>query len=102
MAALRDRGYVLGRNLEFDGHYARGDTNVRPALVDQTIALNPDVLVGNEAVARVMVSKTKTIPIVLLNASDPVAAERRAAGTLRASLFSTPISAPSTSNYCVK
>ena len=74
LAALGDRGYVLGRNLEYDARYARGDTSLLPALVDETIALNPDVLVANEAIARLMLSKTKTIPIVFMNASDPVAA----------------------------
>jgi putative ABC transport system substrate-binding protein len=44
-----------------------------PFLIDDLISLKPDVLVGLEPVARMMRSKTSTIPIVMLNSSDPVA-----------------------------
>jgi putative tryptophan/tyrosine transport system substrate-binding protein len=45
-----------------------------PALVDELLALGPDVLTGIEQVAKVMASKTSTVPIVMVSASDPVAA----------------------------
>ena len=43
-------------------------------MVDELIALRPDVLVGIEYVAKVMLAKTTTIPIVMPNSSDPIAA----------------------------
>ncbi len=39
-----------------------------------SIWLKPDVLAGIEPIARVMLSKTSTIPIVMFNSSDPIAA----------------------------
>jgi putative ABC transport system substrate-binding protein len=44
-----------------------------PFLIDDLISLKPDVLAGLESVARIMRNKTSTIPIVMLNSSDPVA-----------------------------
>jgi len=52
--------------------YANADPGRVPALVDEVIALRPDVLVGFESVVRIMKTKTSTIPIVLTNSSDPV------------------------------
>lgn len=72
VAGLRDHGYVLGRNLIVDVRYGDGDPARLPALVDELIALKPDVLAGFEAPARIMKAKTLTIPIVLTNSSDPV------------------------------
>ena len=41
-AALRELGYVEGRNLVFDLRYADGDVNRLPKLVDEVIAFNDD------------------------------------------------------------
>lgn len=71
---MRQRGYVNGRNLEVHARYAGGDTGRLPALVEEMIAVKPDVLLGIEQVAIVMRSKTSDIPIVLPSSSDPVAA----------------------------
>ncbi len=74
LAALREHGYAVGRNLVYESRYADGQPARLPALVDELIALKPDVLAGIEQVAGVMKGKTSTIPIVLTNASDPIAA----------------------------
>ena len=74
LAAMREHGYVVGRNLVYELRYANGEPARLPGLVDELIALKPDVLTGIEQVARVMKNKTSTIPIVLTNSSDPVAA----------------------------
>ena len=74
LAGMRERGYVLGRNLDVDLRSARGDDRRLPELVDELIALKPDVLLGIEAIAMLYRSKTTTIPIVLSSSSDPVAA----------------------------
>src|SRR5262249_9951900 len=73
LGGLYDNGYVVGRNLLLDVRHADGDIGRVPALVDELIALKPDVLAGFDSVARVMKAKTSTIPIVLTNSSDPVA-----------------------------
>jgi putative ABC transport system substrate-binding protein len=65
---------VAERNIIFDTRYAVGDPTRLPALIDDLILLKPDVLAGVEPIARIMLSKTSTIPIVMFNASDPVAA----------------------------
>jgi putative tryptophan/tyrosine transport system substrate-binding protein len=74
LAVLTERGYVVGRNLLYESRYANGEPTRLPALVDELIAFKPDVLAGIEPVVRVMMSKTSTVPIVMTNASDPVAA----------------------------
>lgn len=73
LGGLRDRGYVVGRNLVYDVRYAGGDFSRVPAMVDEIIALKPDVIAGFESVVEVMRAKTSTIPIVLTNSTDPVA-----------------------------
>jgi putative ABC transport system substrate-binding protein len=69
---LRNHGYVVGRNLILDIRYGDGGPARLPALVDELIALKPDVLAGFETAAKVMKEKTSVIPIVLTNSSDPV------------------------------
>jgi putative ABC transport system substrate-binding protein len=73
-AAMRDLGYLEGSNLILDLRIPDLDMRQVPALVDELIALKPDVLVGNEKTAQVMRAKTPSIPIVLTNALDPVRA----------------------------
>jgi putative tryptophan/tyrosine transport system substrate-binding protein len=71
-AGFRDLGYIEGRNLILDVRYANGDVPRLPMLVDDLIALKPDVLLGNNQVAALMKAKTATIPIVLNWSYDPV------------------------------
>jgi putative tryptophan/tyrosine transport system substrate-binding protein len=73
-AALRELGYVEGKNLIFEAHFADGNVGRLPTLVDDVIALKPDVLLGFEDVAQVMRAKTTSIPIVLTGALDPIGA----------------------------
>jgi putative tryptophan/tyrosine transport system substrate-binding protein len=70
--ALRELGFERGRNLDYAGRNADGDPARLPGVVDEVLALKPDLLFGIEAVARVMRGKTTTIPIVLTFSSDPV------------------------------
>jgi putative ABC transport system substrate-binding protein len=74
ISALRALGYVAGQNIVYDTRYAEGDPTRLPALIDELILLKPDVLAGVEPIARIMLSKTSTIPIVMFNSSNPVAA----------------------------
>ena len=72
--ALRKLDYVVGRNLVYESRHADGEPARLPGLIDEIVALRPDVLAGIESVARVMKGKTSIIPIVLTNSADPVAA----------------------------
>jgi len=71
-AGFRELGYLEGSNFIFDVRYGQGDASRLPALVDELIALKPDVLLGISQVAAIMKAKTSTIPIVLSLSYDPV------------------------------
>ena len=72
--ALRELGFARGRNLEYAVRNADGDPARVPVVVDEVLALKPDLLFGIETTARVMRSKTTTVPIVLTFSNDPVSA----------------------------
>jgi len=74
VAGMRERGYLIERNLTFDERHAEGDSARYGALAEELIALRPDVLAGIEGPAVALRSKTTTIPIVLIASSNPVAA----------------------------
>jgi len=72
VAAMRRLGYVEGRNFILDQRWADGSRERLGPLADELIALKPDVLLGNEAIAQIMRAKTTSIPIVLTSSIDPV------------------------------
>jgi putative ABC transport system substrate-binding protein len=72
-ARLRDLGYIDGSNLVLDVRYAEGDYSRLAPLGEELIALKPDVLVGIEPAVAALRSRTKTIPLILLESTDPVA-----------------------------
>ena len=75
ISVLHELGYEAGQNIVYDTRYAAGDPTRLPALVDELILLRPDVLLAvAEPIARMMLSKTSSIPIVMSNSSDPIAA----------------------------
>jgi putative ABC transport system substrate-binding protein len=72
--ALADLGYVEGKNLTIEYRYSEGRPDRLPTLADELIQLKVDVLVtASGSVARVLKNATRTIPIVFLSVSDPVA-----------------------------
>src|SRR5262249_30321689 len=72
---LRDLGYIEGKNIFVEYRYAEGVVARIPSLVAELVQLNVDVLVsGNFATIRAAKQATKTIPIVIVTAQDPVAA----------------------------
>jgi putative ABC transport system substrate-binding protein len=74
-AGLQELGYVEGQNITIDARYAQGDVDRLPALAAELVAAKPDVIVtaGLQA-ARALKNATRTVPVVLAVASDPVAA----------------------------
>ncbi len=72
---LRLGGHELGRNLVADARYAEGEMARLPALADELVAGQPEVIVafGNQAVAAAQRATTR-IPIVMSFCADPVSA----------------------------
>jgi putative tryptophan/tyrosine transport system substrate-binding protein len=71
--AMNDLGYVEGRNLVIDFRYADGKNDLLPGLAAELVALKPDVIVAvTTPAASVLHKATTTIPIVMVQVSDPV------------------------------
>ena len=72
-AALRELGYVEGRNIRFEYRYADGFLDRLPALAEELVRLNPKVIVSAPLPASLAARKaTATIPIVMSTGADPV------------------------------
>jgi putative ABC transport system substrate-binding protein len=73
--ALRDLGYIEGKNIVIEFRYTEGKGDRNPSLVAELVQLKVDVLVvpgpGGISAAK---QATKTIPIVIVSQDDPVAA----------------------------
>jgi putative tryptophan/tyrosine transport system substrate-binding protein len=73
--ALRELGYVEGRNIVIEYRHADGKLERLPALAEELVRLKVDVLVTNATSAAIAAKNaTKTIPVIFLGVSDPVAA----------------------------
>ena len=71
---LRELGYVEGKNIVIEYRYAEGKHDRLPKLAAELVRLNVDVIVaGGNTVIPPVKEATKTIPIVMTQASDPVA-----------------------------
>jgi putative ABC transport system substrate-binding protein len=71
---LRKLGYIEGKNMAFEYRSAENKLDRLPALADELVRLNVDVLVtGSTAATLAAKDATRTIPIVFLSGSDPVA-----------------------------
>jgi putative tryptophan/tyrosine transport system substrate-binding protein len=69
---LHDFNYVEGKNLIIEYRWGDGDFNRIPAMVAETVGLNPDVIVSaNTAVLLALQKATTTIPIVMMGPGDP-------------------------------
>ena len=71
---LRDLGYIEGKNILVEDRYAEGKADRIPSLVAELVQLKVDILVSPVSAAiRAAKESTKTIPIVMVIADDPVA-----------------------------
>lgn len=71
--ALRDLGYIEGRNIVVDRRWAEGKNERYSGLITELVALKPDVIVADTTPAVIAAKRaTATIPIVMVNPSDPV------------------------------
>ncbi len=70
---MRDLGYVEGQNVVFERRWAEGRNERFPTLVAELVALNPDVIVSDSTPAALAARQaTASVPIVMINVSDPV------------------------------
>jgi putative ABC transport system substrate-binding protein len=73
--ALRDLGYVEGRNLAFDYSFTYGRNEALPSVAAELARRNPDVIVAlGSAAAGAAKGATRSVPIVMLAAGDAVGA----------------------------
>jgi len=75
--ALREYGYIEGKNIASEYRYAEGKRDRFPALAAELIRFNVDLIVvaGADAAVRAAKNATKTIPIVMVGLGiDPVEA----------------------------
>jgi putative ABC transport system substrate-binding protein len=75
--AMRDYGYVEGKNLIFEARYANGDTSRLSALAAELVDQNPDIIVAPngvavQAAARAAAQAKRAIPIVFTAWATPV------------------------------
>ena len=71
---LRRLGYIDGKTIAVEYRSAEGVFTLLPALAKQLVDLNVDVIVAQVTQAAIAASTaTKTIPIVMIGVSDPVA-----------------------------
>ena len=72
--ALGNFGWTVGRNVRMDLRWAGDDINRTRALAQELVGLQPDIIVTIAYLPTAAVQReTRTIPIVFVNVSDPVA-----------------------------
>jgi len=70
---LAKHGWVAGRNLAIEIRYAEGRYDRLPALADELVRANVELIAAGPAPAAVVAKRaTSTIPIVMLTVGDPV------------------------------
>src|SRR5262244_3871027 len=74
LQGLRDLGYVEGRNVVIEYRDAEGKPERLPALAVELVALKVDVIFASGTPHALAAKQaTRTVPIVFLGATDPVA-----------------------------
>ena len=72
---LRELGHVEGKNVHFEYRWAAGDRERFAEMASDLVRQHVDVLVASSQAAALAAQRaTKTIPIVMVNATDPVEA----------------------------
>jgi putative ABC transport system substrate-binding protein len=72
-ASLEKQGWIIGRNIQVDYRWYRGETERAQLAAAELLALAPDVIVANANTATgVLQALTQTVPIVFVVVQDPV------------------------------
>ncbi|HET8546118.1 MAG TPA: ABC transporter substrate-binding protein, partial [Pseudolabrys sp.] len=70
---LRKRGYVEGTDISIELRNAEGHNERLPALAEELLKLNVDMIVAvNTPAAQAAKKVTKTVPVVMMRVADPV------------------------------
>ena len=70
---MRELGYVEGKNLVIEWRFSGGKAELLPGLAAGLVQLKVDVIVAHSTIATAAAQKaTATIPIVFINAGDPI------------------------------
>lgn len=73
---LKAKGYIEGKNLQFDYKTAQGNPAIAVQIARQYVGEKPDVLVGIATpTAQALVAATRSIPVVFTAVTDPVGAK---------------------------
>jgi putative tryptophan/tyrosine transport system substrate-binding protein len=74
LQGLRDLGWVEGKNISIEYRYAEGRRDRLPDLVADLVRLKVDIIIASVNTDALVAKKaTRTIPIVMASAGDPVA-----------------------------
>ena len=72
--AVKELGWLPGRNIEIEFRWHGGDTEKARALATELVDLHPDLVVAAGTPSLLAVQQaTRTIPILFVNVADPVA-----------------------------
>ena len=69
---LRERGYVVGQNLILESRWSHGSDEKMAALAKEIVDLKFDIILTAGASVKPAMEATSTIPIVMVQAPDPV------------------------------
>ena len=73
--ALESLGWSEGRNVRIDARFAAADANRMHALASELVDLQPEVILAHASGSvAALQGKTRAIPIVFVNVSDPIGA----------------------------
>src|SRR5947209_3272567 len=72
VAVLGEHGYQSGKNLQIERRAAEGHVDRLPQLIAELAASKPDVIVTTGYPSAAAAKQGTTLPIVALNAGDPV------------------------------
>jgi len=71
--ALRQLGWIEGRNLRVDVRWNAGDDGLARTYAAQLIGLRPDVILASGTTNLTVIRQASTVPVVFVAVSDPVA-----------------------------
>src|SRR5215831_10205760 len=71
--AIAGLGWTEGRNVRMEPRWGRGDVNRIGGLAQEVGGLQPDIIVTASTPTAALQRATRTIPIVFVYVSDPVA-----------------------------
>lgn len=76
LAALAERGYVVGVNLEVDYQNANGNMSTQQQIAKKFVGDNPDVIMPiTTPTSQAVIASTDSIPIVFATVTDPIKAK---------------------------